>query len=491
MEIRVGKFLKEINSTKQINVSGPTTPGFQNIEVQIKAPCSILSPVIIISNDVYDPEWNYCYIYIWKRFYFMHDATIQPGQRWEVQLGVDVMATWKDYILASTAYVARSASNYSNYIPDPTWSHTSNIGQTTQEIDIGLDLQIQGCYLLFLAGAAPAGVGAIPSQSVFVLNAIEIYRLVDYMFSNNFYDAITQGLTDPDLGQMGKLTFNPFQYVTKCLWLPFNPNDLPTTSTHIRFGWWNSNLTGGLLTHFEKQLTFNFTLGTYSSWKDRAGDWTKNELYVPGFPSMSLPADVQGQTLTGKINVDFATGEATLFIFSGDHLIQTNSGKLGCEVQLSSLYKDYVQSVSSIGGLVSTGIKAAWTGLTGISSTIGNAISGILQGDSLKDIISNVGGKAESMVNGVQGALAPSMSTMGTNGNRSTIYRQQKAILTISTYGQLSDNHERLGGMCCQTLQLSTLSGYTEVVNPKVDAPCSSGESTMINAFMSGGFYIE
>lgn len=491
MEIRVGKFLKEINSTKKINVSGPTTPGFTNIEVKIKEPCSILSPVIIISNDVYDPEWNYCYIYIWKRFYFMHDATIQPGQRWEVQLGVDVLATWKEYILASTAYVARSASNYSNYIPDPTWSHTSNIGQTTQEIDIGLDLEIQGCYLLFLAGAAPAGVGAIPSQSVFVLNAVEIYRLIDYMFSNNFYDALTQGLTDPDLGKMGKLTFNPFQYVTKCLWLPFNPGDLPTTSTHIRFGWWNSGLTGGLLTHFEKQLSFSFTLGTYDSWKDRAGDWTKNELYIPGFPSMSLPSDIQGQTLTGKINVDFATGESTLFIFSGNHLIQTNSGKLGCEVQLSSLYKDYVQSVSSIGGLVSTGIKAAWTGLTGISSTIGNAINRILQGDSLKDIISNAGGKAENMVNGVQAALAPSMSTMGTNGNRSTIYRQPKAILTTSTYGLLADNHERLGGMCCQTLQLSTLSGYTEVVNPKIDAPCSSGETSMINAFMSGGFYIE
>lgn len=491
MEIRVGKFLKEINSTKQIDVSSPTTPGFTNIEVKLKEPCSILSPVIIISNDVYDPEWNYCYIYIWKRFYFMHDATIQPGQRWEVQLGVDVLATWKSYILDATAYVARSASNWSRFIPDPTWSHTMNLGQTTQEIDIGLNLEIQGCYLLFLAGASPAGVGAIPSQSVFVLNAVEIYRLIDYMFSNNFYDALTQGLTDPDLGQMGKLTFNPFQYVTKCLWLPFNPGDLPTTSTHIRFGWWNSGLTGGLLTHFEKQLSFSFTLGTYDSWKDRAGDWTKNELYIPGFPSMSLPSDIQGQTLTGKINVDFATGEATLFIFSGTHLIQTNSGKLGCEVQLSSLYKDYVQSFSSVGGLVSTGIKAAWTGLTGLSSTIGNAITGILQGDSLKDIISNAGGKAENMVNGVQAALAPSMSTMGTNGNRSTIYRQPKAVLTTSTYGLLSDNHERLGGMCCQTLQLSTLSGYTEVVNPKIDAPCSSGETSMINAFMSGGFYIE
>lgn len=492
MEIRVGKFLKEINSTKQINVSSGTTPGFTNIEVQLKEPSSILSPIIRIEDSVYNPEWNYCYIYIWNRFYFLHDATIVPGGIWEVQLGVDVLATWKDYILGSTAYVARSASNWSNYIPDPTWSHTMNIGQTTQEIDIGLDTSIGGCYLLFLAGASPGGVGAIPSQSVFVLNAVEIYRLIDYMFSNSFYDAIVNGLQDPDLGQMGKLTFNPFQYVTKCLWLPFNPSDFPTVSTHMRFGWWTySDNPAGLLTHFEKQLTFTITPGTYTSWKDRAGDWTKNELYVPGFPSMQLPSDIQGQTLTCKINLDFATGEATLFIFSGSNLIQTNSGKLGCEVQLSSLYKDYSQSFSSIGGIVSTGIKAAWGGLTSISSAIGGAITGILQGDSLKDIISNAGGKAEGLVNGVQAALAPSMSSMGTNGNRSTIYRQPKAILTTSTYGLLSDNHEHLGGMCCQTLQLSTLSGYTEVVNPKVDAPCTSGESTMINSFLSGGFYIE
>lgn len=494
MEIRVGKFSKEINSTKQINVSSPTTPGFTNIEVQLKEPSSILSPVIRIEDSVYDPEWNYCYIYIWNRFYFLHDANIVPGGIWEVQLGVDVLATWKSYILNSTAYVARSASNYSNFIPDPTWSHTMNIGQTTQEIDIGLNLEIQGCYLLFLAGAAPAGVGAIPSQSVFVLSAPAIYQLVDYMFSNNFYDSLVQGLTDADLGQIEKLNFNPFQYVTKCLWLPFSPSDLSGTNTHIKFGWWTSDVTGKLLTHFEKQLTFTFTCGTYTSWKDRAGDWTKNELYIPGFPSMTLPVDIQGQTLTGKINIDFATGEASLFIFSGDHLILTNTGKLGCEIQLTSLYKDYVQNFSSLGGIVSTGIKAIGKAGLGLGKAISSVISGfegILMGDTLKDVLSNAGISVEGAVNGMQTAISPTMSSMGANGSRSTIWRQQKAILTTSTYGQLADNHERLGGMCCQTLQLSTLSGYTEVVNPKVDAPCTSGESTMINGFLSGGFYIE
>lgn len=492
MEIRIGTFLKEINSTKAPDISDSTTPNFTNIEVQLKDNVSILSPVILIDKSVYNPSWNYCYIFLWKRFYFLHDAVITPGGVWEVQLGIDVLASWKSYILNSTAYVARSASNYSNYIPDPTWSHNSNITQDTQEIDIGLDIEGGGCFLLFLAGASPAGVGAIPSQSVFVLTGIEIYRIVEYMFSNNFYTAVTNGLTDPDLGQMGKLTFNPFQYVTKCLWLPFSTSDIGGLSgAAIQFGWWDSGLTGKLLTYFNYSISFTFTLGANTDWTSRDGSWTKNELYVPGFPSIQLPVDIEGMTLTGKIYIDFATGEASLYIFQGDNLIQTNTGKLGAEVQLSSLYKDYVSSFSSVGGIVKTGIKAAWSGLVGASTAINAALTGLFKGDSLSDILSNVGSKAENTVNGVQGAISPSMSTMGSNGSRASIVRQPRAIITTSYFSRLSDNHEKLGGMCCQTLSLSSLSGYTEVVNPKIDAPCTSGESTMINSFLSGGFYIE
>ena len=494
MEIRVGKFSKEINSTKQINVSSHTTPGFTNIEVQLKEPSSILSPVIRIEDSVYDPEWNYCYIYIWNRFYFLHDANIVPGGIWEVQLGIDVLATWKSYILDSTAYVARSASNFSNYIPDSTWTHDSNIVQTTQEIDIGLNVEAGGCFLLFLAGAAPAGVGAIPSQSVYVLNSIEVYNLVNYMFDNNFYNTITGAVQDQDTKEMGKLNFNPFQYVTKCLWIPFNKSDIGGTDTHMKFGWWQSGLVGKLITSFNYNIAFNVTLGSYNTWKDRAGDWTKNELYVPGFPSMTLPSDVQGKTLNCNIYLDFATGESTLFVFSGSDLIQTATGKMGSEVQLSSLYKDYVSSFSSLGGIVNTGVKAigkAGLGLGKIISAVWSGFEGILMGDTLKDVLSNAGISVEGAVNGMQTAISPSMSTMGSNGSRATMFRRPKVILTTSTYNRYSDNHDRLGGMCCQTLQLSTLSGYTEVVNPKVDAPCTSGESTMINGFLSGGFYIE
>ena len=486
MEIRIGTFDKEVNSTKQINISGPTTPNFTNIEVKLKAPCSIMSPVIVLTDDVYDPSWNYCYIYIWHRFYFIHDAVINTGQRWELTLGVDVLATWKSQILASTAYVARSASNYSNYIPDSTWSHNSNILHSSQTINVGL--ATPGTYLLFTSSYEGGTISGIPSQSVYVVSTSTLQDLCEYIFSNNFYDSVMQGVTDPDLYLTSKLSFNPFQYITKCMWFPIAYEDMTGGTSTIKFGWWDSNVTAKQLTAFYKTNTFTFTLGSYNSWKDRAPDWTQNELYIPGFPAMQLPCNVQGQTLTGKIHIDYATGEGSLKIMSGSNLVQMASGKIGCDVQLSSLYKDYVQSFSTAGGAITTGIKSAVGGIGGLISGVKDVLTG---NGTLRDLISNAGSIADSAVKGAQAGMAPTMSTLGANGSKALLYNEPTGILTTTTFGQLADNHERLGGMCCQTLSLSGLSGYTEVVNPKVDAPCTSGEMTMINAFMSGGFYIE
>ena len=487
MEIRVGKFLKEINSTKRLDVSSGTTPGFTNIEVQLKEPSSILSPIIRIEDSVYDPEWNYCYIYIWNRFYFLHDATIVPGGIWEVQLGVDVLATWKDYILDSTAYVARSASNWSNYIPDSTWSHNSNILHVSQNINVGLSTP--GYYLLFTTSYEGGTVSGVPAQSVYVVGTSTLQQLCTQVFSNNFYDSIMSSVTDPDLYLSSKLSFNPFQYVNKCMWFPIDYQDFAGLEpVSIKLGWWDSGVNAKQLTGFYKTNTFSFTLGSYNSWKDRAPDWTQNELYVPGFPAMQLPCNVQGQTLTGTIHIDYATGEGSLKIMSGNNLVQMASGKIGCDVQLSSLYRDYVQSFSTAGGAITTGIKSAIGGIGGLLSGIKEVFTG---DTTLRDLLSNAGTIADSAVKGAQAGMAPTMSTLGANGSKALIYNEPVAILTTTTFGQLADNHEHLGGMCCQTLQLSTLSGYTEVVNPKVDAPCTSGESTMINSFLSGGFYIE
>lgn len=499
MEIRVGTFLKEINSTKAPDISSTTTPGFTNIEVQLKDNVSILSPVILISDDVYDPAWNYCYIYIWHRFYFLHDAIITTGGIWEVQLGVDVLATWKSYILNASAYVARSASNYSNFLPDPTWSHDSDIYYGTQQLTIP-GLSNNGSFLLYVStDDQSTNPNSVPALGVYELSPLELKNLCSYLFSQDFFN-VAKGTMDTTTEALAQMVFNPFQYVVKCMWVPFTPEPRTESNTKvISFGWWEGKptLTGGLINTHTWTTSFGFRLGNYNNWTDRDPAWTRNLLYVPGFGQLEISSQFQGQNLTCDIVCDLTTGEASLFIWSdrdgNNELIQTATGKLGADIQLTALYEDIIQDLGgnlagtatrAISGAVvsaSSGLKKVWQGIKDVFT--GNG--------TLKDITSNVSEVASSAVQGAQAAIQPTCSTIGANGTRSIIEENYKAIYTYTKYNRYEDIHTRLGGVCNKILTLSGLSGYTEVVNPKIDAPCTSGEITMLNAFMSGGFYIE
>lgn len=495
MEIRIGTFLKEINSTKQIDVSLPTTQGFVNIDVQLKQPSSLLSPMIRIDDDTYNPAWNYCYIPLWNRFYFLHDPVIVNGGIWEIQLAVDALASWKSYVLNSTAYVSRSASNYSNLIPDSTWSHTSDIQQITSEITLD-DFSDDGVFVLYVSSDDQSlNPDSIPALSVYEVTALQLKRICSYLFSSTFFN-VAKGTMDTTTEALAQMVFNPFQYVVKCMWFPFTPEPFTAENTKtIHFGWWeaDSNCVGSLISVHTWSTSFTFTLGSYDDWTDRDNAWTRNLLYVPGFGQIEISSQFQGKTLTGNIVCDLTTGESSLFIWSGDELIQTATGKLGADIQLTSLYEDIIQdlggnlqgtAVRAVSGAVmsaSSGLKKMWQGVKDVFS--GNG--------TLKDIISNVSEVASSAVQGAQSAIQPACTTIGANGTRSIIEENNKIIYTCTKYNRYEDIHTRLGGVCNKILQLSTLSGYTEVINPKVDAPCTSGETTMLNAFMAGGFYIE
>lgn len=498
MNIKIGTASKEINSTKR-----PT--GLTTIAVEIKEPSSITAPVLRIQDGVWDPAYNYCYIAKWSRYYFLHDAVITPGGIWEVQCAVDVLASWKTYIQSATAYVRRSASDYSLFIPDSTWTHTSTPTVSHKALDtFTTPFDSSGCFALFTASSkTPASTDAVPAMSVYLLDAENMGNLVQYMFSTDFYEAVTSGV-DTTSAALAQTFFNPFQYIIKCMWLPFPTSFIWGAASAISFGWWTCDTdiaTGKKVAFHSYDIEFEFTYGSYTSWTDRASEWSSYMLYFPGFGEIPLNPTYAGRTIEGHIYFDFATGNASMFLFSSDgDLIQTARGRLAADVQLSSLYEDLVQDVSSISGLIKTGIGVAG----GIGATISEksregmsrfgalgplgAAAGLVSG--IVELGSG-GGLAEKLVNGVQAGLQPSVTTIGTAGDRTTLESQLTPIITSVKYSRLCDDHETLGGMCCETMSLSGLSGYTEIVNPEINAPATSSEISAINSFLSGGFYLE
>lgn len=498
MEVRFGIFAKEINSTKQIDVSAYRTPGFTNVECQLKDDVSFLSPILLINIDEYNPEWNYAYIYIWKRFYFIHDAVITTGGIWEVQLAVDVLASWKSYITGMSAYVARSASHGSDLLEDSTWSHVSDV--YTSATNISLNLDEDGCYILYTAsnGMDPNVLGTTyagpPGTTAYVCDEAQLANIISYLFSSAFFD-LAKGSMDTTTEAVAKMIFNPFQYVVKCMWLPLPKSAIPALpDAPIRFGWWEADdpdsgiiYSGALMQTPFLQKGFNFTLGSYNDWTDRDPNWTKNDLYVPGIGTMSIPVDYQGQIMNGVYYIDLATGGVGVFI--RDHtgnIIVSGSGQLGADIQLSGLYKDI--TANGVSGLIGN-----------VKHTLGGAITGYIRGlrnmqtqdKSLGGLIQSLGTVARETVQGSQAALQPTASSIGQNGTRAITANELNIVLSTATYNRLSDNHLYLGKVCNRIMSLAALSGYTEIVNPKADIPCTSEETQMINNFLSGGFYLE
>lgn len=128
--------------------------GFDSLEdkvilsnVEVKKPCSILTPTLLISKAQYDSmltkKCNYCKISKFSRFYFMGDAVVTTGGRVEIPCSVDVLESNKIELMDCFGYVTRSgavtqANKYlrDNNVPIKTKTVVKNIPFSTTPFNV-------------------------------------------------------------------------------------------------------------------------------------------------------------------------------------------------------------------------------------------------------------------------------------------------------------------------------------------------------------------
>lgn len=80
---------------------------------------SILNPSILIDTSSIDiSQANYVYIENFKRYYYITSMDIVRTNLWRINLRVDVLMSYKDYILDLSCFVSRSASDYNKRLAD-------------------------------------------------------------------------------------------------------------------------------------------------------------------------------------------------------------------------------------------------------------------------------------------------------------------------------------------------------------------------------------
>lgn len=392
---------KKINSTRL-----PTAQvGDFGCEVEFKDVTNLYTPSVILSVDrfkngekIKNPmEFNYCYIPDFGRYYFVRSWSWILG-RWECDLEIDVLATFKAQIGNTTTYVLRSASNCDPDIVDTKYPTKAEDAKNPYQVKTYSDVYSpwntniynapisEGCFVISVVNNDTGAIGAV---SHYALAPRVMAELMNKLYSSPNWMNITDGNISQDLQ---KMLINPMQYITNCMWLPcgYDISGGVGIAT-IPYGWWSVTLSTGVayrvdVSHIKRQINLTFSTAkhpqydTYKHWL-QLSPYTTCALYLPPFGYIPLDTSkMYGAThidcnmeidlITGRgvLNVSSHKTEGSTTVYGGT--IYNALGQVGVPVSIAQMSVDWSR--------IST--ASTWVGAAGISLATGG-----LQ-DSLKEL---------------------------------------------------------------------------------------------------------
>lgn len=153
-------------NTSAANVVDKDFSVIQTLQGDLRAPSSIVDPIIVVELDSRD-EWrkstNYVYIPSFRRYYYItniiavegarYDETTQiKYQLWEIHMHVDVLMSFKDQIRAQNAVVARQENKYNLMLDDGFFMTYQNPKIQTKTFSVEGPFETQE-FVLVVAGS--------------------------------------------------------------------------------------------------------------------------------------------------------------------------------------------------------------------------------------------------------------------------------------------------------------------------------------------------
>lgn len=102
------------NTYDASNVLGKTLEDAFEIDVKIKQSTDIRNPILVVQHDEM-PNYNYCYIDKFNRYYFIDNIEVTPNKIFNVYLSCDVLETYKDDLLKCSGYISQQTQNINKY----------------------------------------------------------------------------------------------------------------------------------------------------------------------------------------------------------------------------------------------------------------------------------------------------------------------------------------------------------------------------------------
>lgn len=475
MDLTLYPFSKRRNSTAR-----PT--GGTAFDGVLRESCDSLSPSIGIDmgQGTSPTAWNYAYLPSFGRYYFITSWTWESGLWW-ANMSVDVLASWKLYIGASSNYVLRAAAESDGTVVDCMYPMVAKHSISVTEFRVAWDVNTgpnTGYYIIGVVSYSSIAVGA---TAYYCLTPAQFRAFMYAMLSTSDWTGMTfgegGGLSADGISEnLYKSLFNPFQYVVSCVWVPVAPV-LGDTTNIIALGWWGINATASLVTSPRATYTYYINLPVHPQASTRGAylnrqPYSHYSLHVAAFGSYPMnPASYPSGIAEISVSFDFITGSAILRSADRADLNTPNGDvvaveQVGVPIQIAQVTQDMIR-----GGANAVG---------GVLGAIGSALTG------------NFAGAIQSGASGVMSAVEgylPQVRTSGANGSWAGF--GQTSWIQGDFEEIAAEDNATLGRPLCKIRTLSTLAGYQLIASPDVEAPCSDRELEEINNYLTTGYYYE
>ena len=463
---------KRPNSTKLPDPqNGNTFSGDLKDETSFMNPVIRFTPAIVLG--VFSPNaYNYARIPYWDRYYYITDWKFVNGC-WEASMSVDVLASFKDDIAATSAYVLRSAAASDGNITDGRYPIKTNTSIVNTVMAQSMDIN-HGCYIIGITNCS-SSQNRIGCNQYYAMTETELSALLQFLYSgqifqlSNIYD-ISEGLW--------KSIMNPMEYIKSCIWIPVQASTIsPNPSSNISIGFWQniSGVTGRLLEGtvtsgidiYELPTHPQISRGNYLKFSP----YSKHTLFFPPYGEIPI--------ITTYLNSgNYLAIQHTLDVING----QSN---LRLSIQNTNVAVDYTRAKAF----------TERAGQEGIPIQLSQVNSGILNGivSGATSIVSALTGNYAGAATGIIGAASDLMQSrnysMGYNGSFIETYDYP---LLISEFNLLADeNLSEFGRPLCQVRTLGTLSGYIQCAEGDHAFNCTATEKENINKYLVSGFFYE
>lgn len=445
MTVRFYQFNKKINSTKQPGDSGMT------YDVKLKDSSSILHPTFICSFTS-APSYNYCYVAIYNRYYYLVDWTYYQGL-WSGEFTVDVLASWKTSIGNTGLYIIRSSELQDKNIADTMYPADERIYQSSTTVSMPWDdmsNDLNG-YVILSMLSRPANMAGL-SRLVYSPSSAST-------FINNLYNGWESTIIDPT------------EFLRGALWVPYRPTHTSNLITQLKVGGAvYIEINGGppLDALYE---TFTLTIdvpdsdghGILANWRYHE-PFSSYELDINPWGVIELNSYeiAQCNELTLEIRCDNLTGQALLRVKNGNDILYNSTTQLGVQLDIGGSRLDAGNIMSAVGSVAGALTATTPTQLaTGVGSFIGSGLN----------------------------ALQSRSGSTGGSGGWSNLFNT--ARLTRKYMSPVQEDSENNGMPCCKWRTPAQLGGYMIAEKGLINISGTDMELREINSYLTSGFYYE